>query len=109
MGIDVVIEPRFEEATITPPPVLGWAGHWNIRLAWTVDVLTPSGGRIAEARAEGTGSNEGAVDMSVSGLGNSAQALALASRRLSENFFTRFPALPGVAARFPALGAGGAR
>jgi hypothetical protein len=108
-GLDLVIEPRFEEANITPPPMLGWAGYWNIRLAWTVDVMTPSGGRVAEARAEGTGSNEGAVDMSISGLGHSAQALSNASRRLAEDFFTRFPSLPGVAARFPGLGAGGVR
>jgi hypothetical protein len=108
-GLDLVIEPRFEDATIIPPPVLGWAGHWTIRLAWTVDVMTPGGARVAEARAQGAGTNEGAVDMSVSGLGNSAQALAIASRRLAEDFFTRFPSLPGVAARFPGLAAGGVR
>ncbi len=92
-SLDVVLEPRIEQVRIAPPPLIGWAGHWDIGLVWTIDAMAPAGGRIAETRVEGQGTNDDAVDMSISGLAHSSQALSYASRRLAEDYLRRFPAI----------------
>lgn len=97
-GLNLVLEPRIEEVRIAPPPLLGWAGHWDIGLVWTIDAMTPVGRRIAETRVEGRGTNEDAVDWSASGMAHSSQALAVATRRLAEDYLRRLPTIaPGIA------------
>lgn len=104
---DIVIEPRIEEIAVEPPPLIGWAGRWTVTTAWSFDVLTPTGTRIAEDRAAARVSTEPSVDLSLSGLENSSAALGLASRRIAEEFLRGVPRLPGMPSRFPGLvGAG---
>ena len=102
-ALDIVIEPRIEEITIEPPPLIGWAGRWTVTTTWSFDVLTPSGTRIAEDRATARAGTEPAVDLSLSGLENSSVALGLASRRVAEEFLRGMPRLPGMTGRFPSL------
>ncbi len=96
-SVDAVIEPRFESVAVQDPSLFGWAGTWDVRLAYLFTLFTDQGEPLASWTINGVGQNTTGVDWT--GLGGSNIAAEAANRALQdagERFLTGFGKVPEV-------------
>jgi hypothetical protein len=104
-GLDLLIEPRLERASVRQPPLLHYAGEWRVEVRLAFDLLDPAGGRLGGGIAEGIGTNEEAVAW-ITPLGLAGSALANAGRAAAQDMLRQVAESPAVADRLRAAGAG---